>query len=464
VIGGPADLAASARLALERRGVTVVGPDVDGAAGARTYSYSAATGLYRLLRSVVDDSNSVALPAWVGGASSSYEAVARERGLGFMDLPDSEDESSSYALPPEARRYDTAWGLTTEHSATEAPRISATGYDLSPLSAEAVLALAESLPPAARAVLLEGATEAPGSYDAMPAGAGLYRCALGGLPLFSSAARLPSTTGWPSFRAPLCADHLVERADNSAGMARTEVLCARSRTHLGHVFDDVGAAGQRRYCINGAALVFEPAPAGADPRLATAVLAGGCFWGLQHTLLSAAGVVEATAGYARVRNGAEPAGGADEAAALSYERLRSGLAPGWFEAVRVVFNVETAPAERLFDFFFRAHDATASAGGEEPWQPHYASAVLLPAGALDLREAATACAARALVDASGGSGSGAIAAPTALATRIVGGERHAAESDASQDAFEFAPAEERQQSYLTKRGKPIVVRPLPGSA
>jgi peptide-methionine (R)-S-oxide reductase len=116
-----------------------------------------------------------------------------------------------------------------------------------------------ALDPLAYRVLREGATERAGTSplnrEKRP---GLYRCAGCGAPLFDAAAKFDSGTGWPSFTAPV-AGGVGERADNSLFMRRTEVHCAACGGHLGHVFPDGPPPTGLRYCINGAALAFEPA-------------------------------------------------------------------------------------------------------------------------------------------------------------------------------------------------------------
>jgi peptide-methionine (R)-S-oxide reductase len=108
-------------------------------------------------------------------------------------------------------------------------------------------------------VLRERGTEPKFSGDLLDVKEdGRFRCAGCGTPLFDSDTKFDSNSGWPSFYDVVSEGNVETRLDTSHGMRRTEVVCGTCEGHLGHVFDDGPDPTGKRYCINSAALDFEP--------------------------------------------------------------------------------------------------------------------------------------------------------------------------------------------------------------
>jgi len=194
---------------------------------------------------------------------------------------------------------------------------------------------------------------------------GIYVDIVSGEPLFSSLDKFDSGTGWPSFTKPMDGTEIAEKQDVSYGSVRTEVRSKVADSHLGHVFDDGPRdRGGMRYCINSASLKFIPVEsmeeagygallgpfvaAGliAEPKRETAILAGGCFWGMEEIIRQIPGVVKTTVGYSggKTKN-------------PTYEQVTTGMT-GHAEAIEVVFDPAKLSYEGLLDYFFRMHDPT----------------------------------------------------------------------------------------------------------
>ena len=114
------------------------------------------------------------------------------------------------------------------------------------------------LSPEQYAICRKGATERAftGKYNHYKE-KGVYHCVGCDLPLFRSSEKYDSGSGWPSYWAPVDQNNLERHEDNSHGMIRVEIRCARCSSHLGHVFDDGPAPTYQRYCINSESLNFK---------------------------------------------------------------------------------------------------------------------------------------------------------------------------------------------------------------
>ncbi|MFO1460402.1 MAG: bifunctional methionine sulfoxide reductase B/A protein [Verrucomicrobiota bacterium] len=197
---------------------------------------------------------------------------------------------------------------------------------------------------------------------------GIYVDVVSGEPLFSSLDKFDSGTGWPSFTQPLAGTELLQKEDREFGMVRTEVRSGKADSHLGHLFDDGPAPTGQRYCINSASLRFVPVEkmaaegyasllgpfiAGghlpspdAPVKSETAVLAGGCFWGMEEILRKIPGVLNTVVGYT---GGSIPN--------PTYEQVCTGRT-GHAEAIQIEFDPARLSFSELLGYFFRMHDPT----------------------------------------------------------------------------------------------------------
>jgi peptide methionine sulfoxide reductase msrA/msrB len=237
-------------------------------------------------------------------------------------------------------------------------KISKSGYDITPIPDGMKGALGADLEPLVRTVACEAGTERAFTGKFCEENEeGTYVCVVCGLPLFSSTSKFDSGCGWPSYFEPIDPEHTVHVTDESHGMMRTEVRCARSGTHLGHIFDDGPPPTGKRFCINSASLEFvplgrpiptlrNPLPAEAASEPGVATLGAGCFWGVESVFRKVHGVTDAQVGYCG-GTVTEP----------SYEQVCGGKT-GHAEAIEVKFDPEKVSYAELLEVFFSCHDPT----------------------------------------------------------------------------------------------------------
>lgn len=215
-----------------------------------------------------------------------------------------------------------------------------------------------SLMPFVLRVVQEKGTEAPFS-DQRHATSGRYLCRLCGLALFKASHQFVSGCGWPSFDAALF--ERVRYVPDLDGI-RTEIVCARCQAHLGHVFHGEGwTSNNTRYCVNGVSLDWVPDEAVDDS--AEAIVAGGCFWGVQYWLDQCPGVLATEVGYT---------GGAGQDP--SYSDVCAG-GSGHVEAVRVLFDPQKIAYDALIRYFLEIHDPSQADGQGPDIGPQYHSVI-----------------------------------------------------------------------------------------
>jgi peptide-methionine (S)-S-oxide reductase len=394
----------SLQRALELKGFDSVQVEGEEEQSEETYRYKfqKATGMLQLIGGGTS-SSTLDVPKWVP-IVSDMEKVLISNGWSFLD-PDENEPMSAFDIDAANSEgtYRPQWSSATSDSSTlqaDLTILSSLGFDITQMSLEAVLKAADSTimmsNEQTRSCLLKGATDPPnikrthnGIEFTGPTGQsdlprGIFVCAIGGLPLFSSMDVSPTTasSGWLSFSKPLSSDHVVLVTPDCDTMdQRIEVVCAKSKCHLGHFF------GQGEgYCINASGLNFIPndrpgateevtttqsgisnpiswraleSKADLEPRhkllrevlcrripTEKIVLGAGCFWHVEAALRRLPGVVHTAAGYAGGRT-SHP----------NYEHV-CHEETGHAEVVLVESDPSVLGLRILIDSFLALHDPT----------------------------------------------------------------------------------------------------------
>lgn len=217
-----------------------------------------------------------------------------------------------------------------------------------------------TLTPFCKQVALDKATEAPFSGRFIhPQAMGSYLCRRCGLSLWQVKDQFLSHCGWPSFD-DRSSNHIFELMDED-GM-RTEILCSRCESHLGHVFRGEGFTPKnQRDCVNSIMLDFTPENRVEDSM--EIIVAGGCFWGVEYWFMQTPGVLITECGYI---------GGNEHNP--TYADVCKGNT-GHYEAVRVVYDPNITNNEKLFRLFFEIHDPYQEYGQGPDIGQQYQSAI-----------------------------------------------------------------------------------------
>lgn len=218
----------------------------------------------------------------------------------------------------------------------------------------------ESLTPFEKAIIYSKETEYPNTGDYTNCEeSGIYLCRNCGLALFRSTHKFHSGCGWPSFEKEINGN--IQRESDADGY-RTEILCKRCNAHLGHVFSGEGFTNlDTRHCVNSASLDFVANLDVEDSE--EAILAAGCFWGVEYYLQKLPGVLKTEVGYS---------GGSKQNP--TYKEVYSGRT-GHLEVVRVLYDAQKITYEELIKKFFELHDFTQTNGQGPDLGEQYLSAI-----------------------------------------------------------------------------------------
>ncbi|MFY9311204.1 MAG: bifunctional methionine sulfoxide reductase B/A protein [Bacteroidia bacterium] len=180
---------------------------------------------------------------------------------------------------------------------------------------------------------------------------GVYKCAACGNELFTDEMKFDSHCGWPSFDREISGGKIKTLEDNSHGMQRLEIQCAKCGGHLGHLFDDGPTKTGMRYCVNSLSLDFVNEKelnkaATKSASLDTLTLGGGCFWCVEAVYEMLDGVEKVESGYS---------GGAG--ANPTYKEVCTGTT-GHAEVVQITYDNTKTSLEEILKVFFTVHDPT----------------------------------------------------------------------------------------------------------
>jgi peptide methionine sulfoxide reductase msrA/msrB len=183
---------------------------------------------------------------------------------------------------------------------------------------------------------------------------GNYSCAGCGTVLFNSESKFDAHCGWPSFDKEIEKGTIIYEEDNTHGMKRVEIMCAKCGGHLDHVFDDGPTKTGLRFCVNGGSLIFESVK---DPMIekqkvtnlsdtAQIVLGGGCFWCIEAVYQRLQGIIKVESGY-EGGNVTNP----------TYKQVCTGTT-NHAEVARLTYNTKETSFEEILKVFFTVHDPT----------------------------------------------------------------------------------------------------------